>query len=72
MSERGTIQTVNWTQGSGIATVEILTDYGDIVTIPVEASPFFRALTASGAKNGSRISYEVTDYGTMSHFQVED
>jgi len=68
----GTIQYINWTRGSGLATVTVLSDEGDVAMVHVDAGPFFRALNASGAKLGTRISYDVTDCGTMSHFQVED
>ena len=68
----GTIQYINHTPGSGLATVVILTDGGDIESVHADAGPLFRALDASGARIGTRISYTVTDWGTMEGFDIEE
>jgi hypothetical protein len=72
MKNSGTIQEIDYTPGSGIVSIVVLTRSGDIETVRADAGPFFRALDASGTRIGSVISYEMTDYGTMSHFTLED
>lgn len=72
MRTYGTIQHIDHTPGSGLATVVILTDDGDIESVHADAGPLFRALSASRASLGTRIGYDTTDYGTMSAFTVED
>jgi len=68
----GTIQHVHLQRGSGIATVTLLDDTGDIVTVHVDASPFIRASYDAKITLGSRINYEVDDCGVMTSFQLED
>jgi len=62
---KGTIQQIDYTRGSGLATVIILTDGGDIEAVHADAGALFRALEASGAYPGVSISYATNNLGLM-------
>ena len=68
----GTIQHVHLQRGSGIATVILLDETGDVVSVHAEAGPFMRAYSSAGIAMGSKINYEVDEYGVMTSFQLED
>jgi hypothetical protein len=57
---------------NGIATLVLLDESGDIVRVHADAGPLFRELARARASYGSIINYELTDFGTMSSFSVED
>ena len=67
----GTIKGVCHTPMSGIAELIVVTDDGKTQNLVCDAGPLFRALRASGAKPGTRITWEMTDWGTMAGFDVE-
>lgn len=58
---RGTINNVEYTEGSGIAVVVFKT--GE--RIPVDAGPFFRASRLLGDLTGREVEYELTAWGTL-------
>ena len=70
MTYTATIQHVEWTRGSGLATLVVLDSCGDILHLHADAGPLSRALDASGATTGTVIDYDLTDYGTLAAFNL--
>jgi len=63
------VESIEYTAGSGLATIVALDDSGDVVRLHVDAGPFFRG-AANAIEEGTVIEYEMTDYGTVSHIEV--
>ena len=82
MNNTGTIQGVDHTPGSGIATLVLLDDDGNIVRVHSDAGPLFRSLdrafaephrpigTGCSLSVGNRIYYETDDLGVITDFDV--
>lgn len=70
-----TITRVAHSMGSGIATVYLRDDDDNEIPVHVEAGSFFRAiqdLPGDAPIIGRRVTYSMTDFGTMSAFSLED
>jgi hypothetical protein len=67
---RGTIQGIDHAQGSGLATVILLNESGDVSLVHADAGPIFRAIAASGLREGDELEYETSDLGTMVGFSA--
>jgi hypothetical protein len=68
----GTIQHVHLKRGSGIATIILLDETGDVTTVHADAGPFIRSSYEARITVGSTINYEVDDCGVMTSFKLED
>ena len=68
----GTIQCIDYSKGSGIATLVLLDQSGDICRVHCDAGPLFRSIEASGANLGTLINYSTGDIGLMAGFALVD
>ena len=66
----GTFRGIDYTRGSGLATLFLVDDAGDVNVVHADAGPLFRAIGASGLRPGDEIEYETDDLGTMAGFTV--
>ena len=66
-----TIQSIDHTPGSGLATLICLDESGDIVRLHADAGPLFRAFSAARVNpSGTRIAYTLTDFSTIDTLEV--
>ena len=67
---RGTVQSVIHSPGSGIATLVVVDQFGDICHVHADAGPLFQAMVESELHEGDEIEFTTTVIGTMAEFAI--